>query len=179
VIIRFLQPSDDRSAFSCGDSDYDDFLRKHAGQNHFRHHIGKTLVVVDDERVVGYATFALGELAIDELPEPVAAGLPRYPVPVLRLARLAVDARYQGVGLGRMLVGHLLLLALRVRDEFGCVAVVVDALKTRRSFYEELGFEECDAAIGRPRVAGTVLMVLPLKDVVAVLGSHESESTGL
>jgi len=177
VIIRPLQPSDDRSAFSCGDPDYDDFLRKYAGQNQFKHRVGTTLVVVDDERVVGYATFALGELAIDELPESVAAGLPRYPVPVLRLARLAVDSRYQGIGLGRRLIRRVLAVALRLRSDFGCVALAVDALRTRRSFYEELGFEVCGVVSGRPRVAGTILMALSLNDVAAVLDSHESEPT--
>jgi hypothetical protein len=52
VIVRLLQPADDRSGFSCGDSDYDDYIRKYAGQDDFRHQIGRTLVVVDDERVV-------------------------------------------------------------------------------------------------------------------------------
>ena len=166
MIVRFLQPSDDRSAFSCGDPDYDDFLRKHAGQNHFKHHIGKTLVVVDDERVVGYRRSRSVNSRSTSFPGGGGRAA-HYPVPVLRLAQLAVDTRYQGVGLGRTLVGHVLVLALRVREEFGCVAVVVDALITRRSFYEEFGFKECDAAIGRPRVVGTVLMALPLKDVAA------------
>ena len=127
MIVRFLQPSDDRSQFSCGDPDYDDFVRKYAGQNEFRHHVGRSLVVVDDECVVGYATFALGEMAVDDLPTAASQGLPRYPMPVLRLARLAVDSRYQGAGLGRRLVYGVVRMALRLRQEFGCVAVVVDA----------------------------------------------------
>lgn len=167
MIFRLLQPADDRSQFSCGDSDYDDFIRKYAGQNDFRHHVGRSLVVVDDERVVGYATFTLGEMAVDALPESVTRGLPRYPAPILRLARLAVDSRYQGVGLGALLVSGALRMALRLRDEFGCVAVVVDALRSSQGFYEGLGFELSQVVLGRPRVAGTVLMVLPLADLAA------------
>ena len=162
MIIRLLQPSDDRSGFSCGDPDYDDFIRKYAGQNDFRHHVGRTLVVVDDERVIAYATFTLGEMAVDALPQPARHGLPRYPLPVLRLARLAVDARYSGAGMGAMLVSRVLALALQLRDRFGCVAVVVDALRARQPFYERLGFECADVVLGKPRVAGTVLMTLPL-----------------
>lgn len=167
MIVRLLQPSDDRSGFSCGDPDYDDFIRKYAGQNDFRHHVGRTLVVVDDERVVGYATFALGEMAVDVLPPAVAKGMPRYPVPTLRLARLAVDVRYQGAGMGALLVSHVFGLALRLRADFGCVAVVVDALHGRQAFYEALGFERSHTAQGRPRVAGTALMVLPLSYIEA------------
>jgi len=167
VIVRLLQPADERSGFSCGDADYDDFIRKYAGQNDFRHHVGRTLVVVDDERVVGYATFTLGEMAVDALPESAAKALPRYPVPVLRLARLAVDTRYQGVGLGALLVSRVLEAALRLREEFGCVAIVIDGLVGSQEFYERLGFEQADVVLGRPRVAGTVLMLLPLAYVEA------------
>lgn len=169
MIVRFLQPGDDRSEFSCGNPDYDDFLRKYAGQNEFRHHVGRSIVVVDDERVVACATFSLAEIAIDALPPRAAHGLPRYPAPALRLARLAVDRRYQGLGLGRMLVSEVLGLALRLREEYGCVAVVVDALLGKREFYESLGFEKVGVVEGKPRVAGTVAMVLPLSHVQAAL----------
>jgi len=165
VIVRFLQPADDRSSFSCGDPDYDDFLRKYAGQNQFEHRVGKTIVVVEDERVVGYATFAVGEVAGGELPESLARRLPRYPCPVVRLARLAVDSQFQKVGLGTLLVREVLSVGLRVRDELGCVAVVVDALTSREGFYADLGFVRMRILRGRPRVAGTVPMVVALSSI--------------
>jgi predicted N-acetyltransferase YhbS len=168
VIIRTLQPADDRGSFSCGEPDYDDFLRRYAGQNQFRHRVGTTLVAVEDETVVGYATFAMGELEIDALPERVARGLPNYPMPVIRLVRLAVDAQFHGVGLGTELAAEVLAIAFRVREELGCVAVVVDALVERVGFYEQLGFEPVESVKGRPTVASTVPMVLPLADVAAL-----------
>ena len=173
MIVRFLQPTDDRSAFSCGDPDYDDFLRKYAAQNQFRHRVGKTLVAVDDEHVIGYATFALGEVSADVLPEDLTRQLPRYPCPVVRLARLAVDVRYQGNGIGAYLVAEVLSMSLRVRGELGCVAVVVDALKSRQDFYAELGFMPMDVLQGRPRVAGTVPMVLMLSEIEEAQTSPE------
>lgn len=169
MIVRLLQPSDERTGFSCGDPDYDDYIRKYAGQNDFRHHVGRTLVVVDDERVVAYATFALGEVAADELPESASKGLPRYPVPVLRLARLAVDHRYQGIGLGVLLVNRVLTMALELRAQFGCVAMVVDALHASEGFYEDLGFVRRRIVVGRPRVNGAVPMSLALLHVEASL----------
>ena len=174
MIIRLLQPSDTRSGFGCGNPDYDDYIRKYAGQNDFRHHVGRTLVVVDDERVVAYATFAISEMGADEPPDSVAKGMPRYPVPVLRLARLAVDERYQGIGLGVLLVNRVLGLALQLRSQFGCVAVVVDALRSAEEFYERLGFERSGTVVGRPRVAGTVFMSLPLSYVEASLAQAAS-----
>ena len=161
--IRRLQPADDRSAFRCGDADYDDFIRKYAGQYQFRHHIGVTIVVVEDERVIGYATIVPGHVEIDELTEEERRRLPRHPIPVLRLARLAVDERYQGIGLGTRLVREVFLLALRMRDDFGCVAVVVDALESRAAFYEALGFRSLAPLQGRGRVAGTVAMFISVR----------------
>jgi GNAT superfamily N-acetyltransferase len=165
VIVRLLQPADDRSAFSCGDPDYDDFLRKYAGQNQFVHRVGNTVVAVEDERVIAYATFAVGEVSVDTLPDDAAHRLPRYPCPVVRLARLAVDTRYQGQGIGSYLVSEVLGVGLRVRAEFGCVAVVVDAMTTRQDFYTTLGFGPMMVVQGRPRVSGTVPMFLMLSHV--------------
>jgi len=66
--------------------------------------------------------------------------LPSYPLPVLRLARLAVDGTSQGLGIGKRLLRHVLGLALEQRDSTGCVGVVVDAKPGAQTFYEELGF---------------------------------------
>ena len=167
MIIRTLQPHDDRTDFSCGDPDYDDFLRRYAGQNQFVHRISTTIVVVEDERVIGYATFSVAEVSRDGLPDERASKLPRYPLPALRLGRLAVDTRFQGIGLGSRLVGQVLATALRLRDELGCAAVLVDALPERAAFYEELGFERASSILGKSRIPGTVLMVLSLADAAA------------
>ena len=66
--IRALRESDDRSAFQSGDPDLDRFLRKYAGQNQFRHHIGATYVAVERDRVAGYVTVAPGHIEIEDLP---------------------------------------------------------------------------------------------------------------
>lgn len=171
MIIRLLQPADDRTKFSCGDPAYDNFLRRYAGQAQFKHRFSSTMVAVENERVVGYATFSIGDVKNDDLPERYRRGLPRYPVPVLRLARLAVDSGYQGRGLGSLLVGRVILTALRVREQLGCVAVVVDSLPERVGFYFALGFEPMRAVRGRSTIVGTVPMALELRN----LGSIERE----
>jgi GNAT superfamily N-acetyltransferase len=66
--------------------------------------------------------------------------LPGYPLPVVRLARLAVDERAQGLGLGRALLRHVLDLALDQRDSFGCIGVVKDAKPDAVTFYAGYGF---------------------------------------
>lgn len=71
--------------------------------------------------------------------------LPAYPLPVLRLARLGVDTRAQGLGIGRALLRHLLALAVEQRDRLGCVGVVTDAKPEAVGFYQGLGFVPVDS----------------------------------
>lgn len=166
--IRALHPDDDRASFRSSDDDLDRFLHKFAGQNQFRHHIGTTYVAVEARRVVGYATVAAGHVEIDDLPASIAKRMPRYPLPILRLGRLAVDERERGRGIGHQLLRYVLALSLRMRDDFGCVAVIVDAKPGAERFYARFGFSPLDAVEGqgesRPRPTA---MVLPVREIDA------------
>jgi len=106
IEIRPLRETDDRTAFRSGDPDLDRFFARYAGQNQFRHHIGTTYLALEAGRTLGYATVAPGNLEADALPITVRRALPRYPLPVLRLARLAVDVTAQGQGVGKTLLRH-------------------------------------------------------------------------
>ncbi len=147
--IRILQPSDNRSAFSSGDADLDRFLQRYAGQNQFRHHLGSTYVAVDQGRILGYATIAPGQLEIDDLPAALRKKLPAYPLPILRLARLAVDEAARGQGLGRELLRFVLQLAIQLAKDYGCTGVLVDAKGEAVPFYERLGFVPLDVLEGQ------------------------------
>jgi len=166
--VRRLREDDDRTSFGSGDEDLDSFFRRFAGQNQFRSHIGTTYVAVDDGVVVGFATIAAGDLEIDGLPQAARKKLPRYPVPVLRLARLAVDQRAQGQGIGKLLLRCVFDLASKMSHEYGCIGVVVDAKDSAVSFYEALGFFELEVLEGhqqtRPQPKA---MFLPLKEIEA------------
>jgi GNAT superfamily N-acetyltransferase len=140
LVIRPLEPSDDRAAFRSGNIDLDRFFQRYAGQNQFRHHIGTTWVAVVEGRIVGFATVSAAHLEVGELPDALRRKLPAYPLPVLRLARLAVAEEAKGQGVGRMLLRAVFALAWRMADAFGCVGVVVDAKAEAVGFYERLGF---------------------------------------
>src|SRR5659263_302895 len=106
---RPLERSDIRDDFDCGDPSFNDFLRRYAGQNQFKNYVGVTYVVVGDRHAVrAYATVSASSLDLSGLPGDDRRGLPDYPLPVLRLARLAVDLRHQGLGLGRALVRDMM-----------------------------------------------------------------------
>ncbi len=169
--VRRLRESDDRASFSCGDEDLDRFFRRYAGQNQFRSHIGTTYVAVEEGAIVGYATIAPGDLEIDALPEAARKRLPRYPLPILRLARLAVDEREQGRGIGRALLRYVFALALEMSVTYGCLGVAVDAKASAVGFYEAYGFFPLEVVEGQQqaRPQPTVLF-LPLDEIEAARG---------
>jgi GNAT superfamily N-acetyltransferase len=131
-----------RGAFSCGRPPLDDFLRRLVSQYATRN-LGRTYVAVEpgETRVCGYYTLAAGALSFEHLPEASARKLPRHPVPVVLLARLAVDQAVQGQGLGEALLVDALRRCLGLADRLGIHAVEVDAIDEQaRTFYKKYGF---------------------------------------
>jgi GNAT superfamily N-acetyltransferase len=147
--VRRLEPTDERRAFRSGNLDLDRFFIRYAGQNQFRHHIGTTYVAIDATGfIAGFATVTASELGPEALPTTKRGRLPRYPVPVLRLARLAVDERAKGKSVGSLLLRSILVLAQRMADDIGCVGVVVDAKPDAVTFYAKLGFVVLEVIAG-------------------------------
>jgi len=170
VRVRRLEPRDDRSEFRSGNIDLDRFFQRYAGQNQFRYHIGTTYVAVQEELIVGFVTVSSGEMVADKLTKNLRRRLPAYPLPILRLARLAVDERYQGHGIGRLLLRATLELALEIRDRIGCIGVIVDAKPDSVSFYSSLGFKPINLISGvlgdRPE---PIAMFLPIGQIAAAI----------
>lgn len=141
IDIRPLAKDDDRSGFSCGQPDLDRFFEHYAGQNQFKLHLAVTYVAVVEARIVGFATVAASSVERASVPsDRLRKRLPAYPIPVLRLARLGVDLRAQGLGIGKALLRQVLALAVEQRDRLGCVGIVTDSKPDAVSFYEGLGF---------------------------------------
>ncbi len=148
IEIRALREHDNRALFRSGNADLDRFFQQFAGQNQFRHHLGVTYVAVDDQQPLGFATVAAGHVEIDGLPATARRTLPHYPLPVLRLARLAVDQSVQGQGLGLQLLRFVLRLAIQMAADYGCVGVMADAKPDAVAFYAKYGFLAVDAIEG-------------------------------
>lgn len=131
-----------RGAFDCGEERLNVFLRTHAGQN-ARRDISRTYVAVHSETgaLAGYYTLSSGSVVCENLPDEMAGRLPKYPVPVAHLGRLAVDVHFQGKGLGGILLVDALKRALGTANQIGVFAVTVHALNARaKRFYETHGF---------------------------------------
>jgi GNAT superfamily N-acetyltransferase len=142
-VFEALTRQHDRVSFDCGELALNDFLRRHARQNQERN-VGRTYVATrpEDLRVVGFYTIASGAVAFERLPERVQRRLPRYPVPVVHLGRLATDISVRGQGLGELLLFDAFRRAAAVADILGVFALEVVAKHEKaRDFYVKYGFE--------------------------------------
>ena len=140
IEVRALRAEDDRSQFRSGDPDLDRFFLRFAGQNQFKHHLGVTHIAVEGGTILGFATVAAAQIEAMALPRAQAAGVPRHPLPVVRLGRLAVSEAATGLGVGQLLVRFLLGLGQATATRLGCVGILVDAKLGAVGFYEKLGF---------------------------------------
>src|SRR6185295_8052586 len=135
-----LTKDHDRDAFDCGVSALNDYLQKYALQNQ-KKHVARTYVVTRGNRIVGYYSLAYGSVSLEEAPQSVKSGLPRHPVPVILLARLAVDSTEQGSGLGAALLKDALIRTIQAADIAGLRAILVHAKDdSAKRFYEKFGF---------------------------------------
>jgi len=149
VNIRRLEEFDETEGFDCGDEPLYNYLRRHAWINQQKSSIGVTYVAVDEAApsvVLGYFTLAASSIPRDRLPKKLVRGLPPYDLPLILLARLAVDKRFAGRGLGRALLAEAFRIALRVADEVGCRSMVTDAYRDKIEWYAKYGFVPIEGA---------------------------------
>jgi GNAT superfamily N-acetyltransferase len=139
--IEQLAVAHDRRSFSCGEPALDEYLRRFARQ-HAAAKISRTYVAAKEECIVGYYSLAMSAIRKQQLPIHYQQRFPNYPVPVARLTRLAVDQRWHGKGLGKLLLMDALYRCSRLSEEIGAVGVVVDAKHEKaQSFYRQFNFE--------------------------------------
>ncbi len=148
IEIRPLRPDDRRDTFFSGDVELDRFFQKFAGQNQFQLHIGTTYIAVRDNEIVGFVTLAATSITIESLPVTARKRLPKYPLPALRLARLAVAKSTRGQGIGKRLLRSTFAIAHEMAGRTGCIGVVVDAKLEAVDFYEKYGFELLETIAG-------------------------------
>jgi predicted N-acetyltransferase YhbS len=130
-------------------------------------------VAVEGSRILGFATVAPRHLTIEDLPAREQKKLPRYPVPVLGLARLAVDRSARSSGIGGQLVRFVAKLALKLSKEVGCAGIVVDAKTGAVDFYARFGFVPFEVlegeSLARPR---PVAMWLSIQAIIKAQEPH-------
>jgi len=156
-----LTAQDITHPFDCGREELDRFLKKFALANRAAD-AAQTYVTCRANRVVGYYSLAVGSVQPEESPPRAVRGLARHPVPVMILARLAVDRSEQGAGIGKALLKDALLRTAQAADIAGIRALVVHAKdENARRWYEQFDFE--------PSPTDPLHLFLLLKDLKKLL----------
>jgi len=151
------------TGFDCGATPLNDYLQKHAWHNQ-QNRSARTYVVIRGAQVVGYYSLAAGSVQHEEATARVAKGLARHPIPVVLLARLAVDQPEKGKGLGAALLKDALVRSLQAAEIIGCRAVLVHAKdQSAQAFYRKSGFESSPI--------DEFHLFLLIKDIKATLGA--------
>jgi GNAT superfamily N-acetyltransferase len=141
ISIEALTSTHDRRTFSCGVQALDEYLRRFARQ-HADANVSRTYVVVAGSTIRGFYSLAMSAIRKENLPARHLNRFPTFPLPVARLARLAVEMRHQRQGLGELLLADALERCLRLSAEIGMIGVIVDAKDDHaRSWYERYEFE--------------------------------------
>jgi len=149
--------------FDCGREQLNQYPLRYAWQNQ-QAGAAQTYVGVVGESIVGFHTLAVGQVTYDDAPQRLTKGLARHPVPIVLLARLAVDRRWQNQGLGKALLKDAMQRTLQAADIAGVRALAVHAKDDEaRRFYERFDFV--------PSPSDPMHLFVLLKDVRRIVAS--------
>lgn len=161
--IEKLQRTHAVEEFTCGQPDLDRFLIRHALQAQ-QMNSSQTYVGLSGQTIIGFYTIIAGEVRHADAPERIVKGMPRHPIPLLVLARLAVHREWQGRGIGSGLLLDALGRTLHVADIIGVRAIAVHAKdSSATAFYQHFGFV--------PSPTDNRHLFMLLKDIRAAAGS--------
>ncbi|BAZ17126.1 acetyltransferase, GNAT family protein [Calothrix sp. NIES-4071] len=153
-----------REEFDCGNLELNDYLKKYAKQNDEKG-IAKTFVAVPQfglKTVLGYYSTSMAEIKRESLPKSYTKKLPRYPLPAMRIGKLAVDKSMQGRGLGRELLMQCFRSAVKFSSEIGLFSITVDAIDEQaKAFYLKYNFIPFDD--------NELSLFIPMKTVLAAV----------
>jgi GNAT superfamily N-acetyltransferase len=150
--------------FDCGQDDLNRFLAKFALTNQLAN-ASQTYIALADEEVVGYHTLVVGEVAYGDAPERLTKGMSRHPIPLMLIARIAVDQRWQGKGIGAGLLKDAMIRTLNAADIAGIRALAVHAKDdVARAFYEHFDF--------LPSPTDPLHLYMLLKDIRRAINEH-------
>jgi GNAT superfamily N-acetyltransferase len=126
--------------FDCGDEQLNKYLLRYAWQNQ-QAGASQTYVGVVDDAIIGFHTLTMAQVTYEGAPQRLPKGLARHPVPLVLLARLAVDRRWQNQGVGKALLKDAMLRTLQAADIAGVRALAAHAKDDEaKRFYEHFDF---------------------------------------
>lgn len=142
-MVRRLEEPDVVENFDCQDPSLNNYLKKHAWKNQQKSSTGVTYIVVEEaaaQTVLGYFTLATSSIPRDSFPKKHVRGLPAYDLPLILLARLAVDHHFEGKGLGTLLLKEAFKISLNIAERVGCRGIITEAYPHKLGWYAKYGF---------------------------------------
>lgn len=159
--VRKLAASDTFESFDCGQLALNQFLQRFALVNQ-KANSAQTYVSCHSGSIVGFYSLTVGSVEPATAAPRVIKGMPNHPVPVMILARLAVDLKHQGAGLGKALLKDALMRTAQAADIAGIGALLVHAKdESARQWYLNWNFE--------PSASDSFHLFLLMKDVKAMM----------
>lgn len=142
IRIELLNPDHNALDFSCGDVSMDNWLQSRALKNQ-KLAATRTFVAIrkDTEAVIGYYGLSMSQIIRVDAPKSVQRNMPEM-TPVVLLGRLAIHTEFQGKGLGRYLIRHVVTMALAAAETVAARMIVTHPIDEHaRHFYQRVGFE--------------------------------------
>jgi len=125
--------------FNSGNKELDHFLKNYALINETKN-ISKTFTIEEKEKIIGFYTLSAGGIFEDDLE--TNDKYPKYQLPVIRIARLAVDQKFQKKGIGKKILKYLFTQIIRTSRYIAILGILVDSKKESIGFYKKLGFKK-------------------------------------
>lgn len=150
--IRPLDAFINAADFQCGSEPLNDYIRRYASQD-VRRNIARVFIATpenDPRQLSGFFTLSAGSVSCSSLPASLARKLPRYPVPVALIGRLGVDKKFQGKGLGSILLADACQKVSQASTVLAVAGIIIDAKDDDAiSFYKHFGFFPLQGQAGR------------------------------
>lgn len=157
--IRPLDAIINAADFQCGSEPLNDYIRRYASQD-VRRNIARVFIATpenDPRQLSGFFTLSAGSVSCSSLPASLARKLPRYPVPVALIGRLGVDKKFQGKGLGSILLADACQKVSQASTVLAVAGIIIDAKDDDAiSFYKHFGFIPLQGQAGRMLLPASV-----------------------
>lgn len=157
--IRPLDAFINAADFQCGSEPLNDYIRRYASQD-VRRNIARVFIATpenDPRQLSGFFTLNAGSVSCSSLPASLARKLPRYPVPVALIGRLGVDKKFQGKGLGSILLADACQKVSQASTVLAVAGIIIAAKDDDAiSFYKHFGFIPLQGQAGRMLLPASV-----------------------
>lgn len=159
--IRPIDAAINAKDFRCGHEPLDDYIRRYASQD-VRRNVARVFVATpenDPQQLAGFFTLSAGSVSCSSLPASLARKLPCYPVPVALIGRLAVGKKFQGKGLGSILLADACQKVSQASAVLAVAGIIVDAKDDKAiSFYKHFGFAPLQGQADRMLLPASVFL---------------------